>query len=293
MPGGTTVVPTLDPSDVTMTEPSQRREHPQSEQRQELVGRMAATILHEMRNPLTVIKSYAELIAHDRAFAQDRRIESLLQGVNRLDTVMECVLSMMHAPADPDASGDVAKSLRLTREFLLIGYRPKPVVTLDLPDGLPPAKIAPTDLELVLLNLLNNAADATAPHPTVFVKVSAEPCGPPPPAWGPNTVSSTPKQEWSRRWGGGAAIVIRVHDYGLGIAKDVMGSLFAEQITTKKQNSGTGLGLLLCQDLLERCGGSLVLESRFGVGTTATVVLPAAAASGVRRPAPAAYGRPS
>ena len=278
MPGGSAMVSTLDPIGVATAQPAHRLDHSRSEHRQELVGRMAATILHEMRNPLTVIKSYAELIAHDQAFAQDRRVESLLQGVNRLDTVMECVLSMMHAPADPQVSGDVTKSLRLARDFLLIGYRPKPVVTLDIPDGLPPARIASTDLELVLLNLLTNAADASAPHPTVFVKVSAERCGPPPPAWGAGTASSTPKEEWARRWSGGTAVVIRIRDFGLGIAKDVMGSLFAEQITTKKQKSGTGLGLLLCQDLMERCGGSLVLESTFGVGTTATVVLPTAAA---------------
>jgi len=241
----------------------------------ELIGRTTATIMHEMRNPLTVIKGYAELIARDSTATEDRRLKGLLQAIGRLSAVMNCVLSIARTPEHSQKTADLAQSLAQVREFLLMSQRPRPVVNTEIPDGLPPAHIPSTDLEEVLLNLLINACDATKPTPEMTVSVSLEPDGPPAPSWGPFVASTTSQDEWSRQWPHGTpAIMIRIRDRGPGITPELLRLLFHEQITTKQQNCGTGLGMLLCRDLLRASNGTLVIESMFGFGTTATVILP-------------------
>jgi signal transduction histidine kinase len=128
----------------------------------------------------------------------------------------------------------------------------------------------------VLLNLLMNACDATDPHPKVTVSASFAPEGPPKPSWGPYVASTVSPEHWNAQWSGGRpAVLISIHDDGKGITPEVLRLLFNEQITTKQHNHGTGLGLLLCRDVLAAHGGTLVIESSFGVGTTTTVIVPA------------------
>lgn len=259
-----------DPPDSTM--------QPSGNRRLEMIGRLTAMVLHEMRNPLTVIRGYAEMMTRDAAVSQDPHLGGLLRGVDRLDAVMKCVLSVVRRPINGEVTADVATSVRLAHEFVVMAHRPKPTIALQISDGLPLAQITATDLEQVLLNLLMNACDATSPHPKASVEVSFAPEGPPTPSWGPFVASTTTKAGWEALWPSGkSAIQVLVRDEGGGITPEVLRLLFNEQITTKERNHGTGLGLLLCQEVLAASQSTLVIESTYGLGTTASVIIPAAA----------------
>lgn len=251
-------------------------EQPCSNHRLELVGRLTAMVLHEMRNPLSVIKGYAEMIARDEKATGDTRVKGLLKGVDRLDAVMNCVLSVVRKPQQRENTTDVEPSVRLAQEFVTMAHRPKPMISVQMPEGLPPAELPATDLEQVILNLLMNACDATDPHPKVTVSVSFAAEGPPVPSGGPFVAATTPESQWHALWPSGRpAILIAVRDEGAGITPEVLRLLFNEQITTKQHSHGTGLGLLLCRDVLTARRGTLLIESTYGVGTTATVIVPA------------------
>ncbi len=151
-------------------------------------------------------------------------------------------------------------------------HRPEPTEkTVDLARSVP---LAPGDLEQVLLNLMVNASHADELDPRVAVSVRARPDGPAGPAWGPHVASTVESDGWATYWGTeGPVIEISVTDQGSGIGEDVLELLFREQVTTKPREHGTGLGALLCRELVRASSGALWIESHVGKGTTATVVL--------------------
>ncbi len=106
-------------------------------------------------------------------------------------------------------------------------------------------------LKQVFLNLLKNAAEATA-SPEGQVEVTAS-------------------QEESH-------VLIRIRDNGCGIPEEYLPRIWEPFFTTKGQ-AGTGLGLDLCRQIVEAHGGTLTVESRVGQGTTFTVRLPGATES--------------
>jgi len=254
--------------------------------RNELVGRMAAVVLHEMRDPLSVVRGYAELIARDTAMAEgDHRLRGLLRGVERLRTVVDCVTSMIHGPARDGRTADVATSIALARDFVVMAHRPRPEVEIALPGGVPPVQVAAVDLEQVILNLLINACEATDPLPMARVSATFGPDGPAPPRWGPWVVSTTAETEWGTVWPRGrAAVTITIQDRGAGVRPDVVPSLFRERVSTRGRGADRGAGLLLCRDLLAPYGATAVVESSSGKGTVASMIVPAIAGSALLRP---------
>lgn len=121
-------------------------------------------------------------------------------------------------------------------------------------DTTPLAHVDPPSLETVLRNLLSNAVKFTEPGGRIVAEA---------------TMSDS-------------AVVVTIRDSGRGMTEDLLGRLFRvdEPMTLPGTagETGTGMGLILCRDLLERQGGSLTIESEEGVGTTVRVVLPAAGA---------------
>jgi len=69
-------------------------------------------------------------------------------------------------------------------------------------------------------------------------------------------------------------IVVTVEDNGHGMSEEVLRRAFNEFYTTKAAGRGSGLGLALCKNLMETCGGSIRLDSRVAAGTTVTLELP-------------------
>jgi signal transduction histidine kinase len=125
-------------------------------------------------------------------------------------------------------------------------------VTTTLAEPLPLLSGDEASLQRVLINLLNNAVDAIAEGGTVTVaaRVSAP----------PETVQP--------------GIVIEIRDSGCGIPPELLPSIFDLFVTTKTPGKGTGLGLMVCQEIIKSHGGSIDISSQVGQGTCVRVFLP-------------------
>jgi two-component system NtrC family sensor kinase len=114
-------------------------------------------------------------------------------------------------------------------------------IVTELDPSLPPIQASPTEIQQVLLNLVNNAIDAIErPNGTVTVVTRVE----------------------------GDAVVLEVRDTGKGIPEANLARIFDPFFTTKPVGQGTGLGLSICYGIVEKAGGSITVESEIEQGTT-------------------------
>jgi signal transduction histidine kinase len=119
----------------------------------------------------------------------------------------------------------------------------------------PPAAHDSDQIQQVFINLIKNAAEASAPDSRVRVTV-----GPQPPRGRRNASASGP------------GVVARIQDTGEGISPENLKTVFEPFFTTKP--GGTGLGLYICHDIVKRHGGALTIQSEVGRGTTFSIELP-------------------
>jgi PAS domain S-box-containing protein len=223
----------------------QRLEH---KHRLEAVGEVSAGVAHELRNPLFGISSAAQLlrfrIKDDPVV--EKNVGRILREVERLNNMVTALLEygrsnpIRLAPGDPDIVWDEVlenqRGLLESRALLLHRTRAEPPVR---------SPIDPPQLAQVLLNLLVNAADA-APEGTDL------------------TLQTTQLANGGWR--------CRLHNSGAAIPADVLPRVFEIFFSTKP--GGTGIGLALCQRIIEEHGGTIALESAPESGTAATIVLP-------------------
>jgi signal transduction histidine kinase len=113
--------------------------------------------------------------------------------------------------------------------------------------GLPQIHAVPDQIKQVFLNLLTNAADACQ-QPGGVITVTTR-CA-------------------------GDRLAVIIEDTGIGIKEEEMSLIFQPFFTTKPEVKGTGLGLPVCYGIVKEHGGEILIESRPGVGTTCTVLLP-------------------
>jgi signal transduction histidine kinase len=124
---------------------------------------------------------------------------------------------------------------------------------MKLADSLPCIFADPDQLQQVLLNLVNNSRDAM-------------------PKGGCLTLTSHTFQK-----NGSDFLELKIKDSGEGISPENIHKLFEPFFTTKPEGEGTGLGLAVCQGIIEAHGGAISVESMVGQGTTFIIQLPAAA----------------
>jgi len=221
------------------------------------IGAMAAGVLREIGNPIAAIDGYT------RAIADGRRSGECASGAGWCNPApilhetarLVAIARQMSELADAPASSAQLLSLNeiVTRSTGLLRYEPrldgvKVVSTLDA--QLPAINAVANELVQLVINLVVNAADATA-------------------ALAPHTA----RIELATRAAAGG-IELTVTDNGSGMAEDVRRRAFEPLFTTKPPGIGTGLGLPLCRSVVQAHGGSISLESEPGRGTCARVWLP-------------------
>jgi len=218
------------------------------------IGQMAAGISHEIRNPLTSIKAFSELIYRDAAEeSRQRRFASIVvEEVDRLNGIVEGLLSFAKEGKGTFEPQDVKtileETLRLAKEPIM---KSRIEVIKHYEDDLPLIPADKNKLKQVLLNLILNAVQAMKPNGTLTLSLSAENLNP-----RLNT----------------AAVIIAITDTGPGISHQQQEKIFDPFFTTKRE--GTGLGLAITQQIVKSHDGFLELESEMGVGTTFRVILP-------------------
>jgi two-component system NtrC family sensor kinase len=214
------------------------------------VGRIAAQITHEIRNPLASIGLNAELIADELGTTQmeaRRQLSAISAEVDRLSEITESYLRFVRLPRlkleREDPAAIVSSAMEFDRaELAQAGIE----LALEIAPDLPDIAADENQLRQALLNLVRNAREAMPAGGRVRVALEAP---------GPDRVCLT------------------VSDTGGGIAPEHVGRVFEPFFSTKTK--GTGLGLALVQQILHEHGGRVEVKSHPTTGTTFVMTFPA------------------
>jgi two-component system sensor histidine kinase HydH len=232
-----------------LTEVQELKREIETSRRLASLGRLAAGIAHEIRNPLSSIKGFATYFKERyRENSEDNNTaDIMIQEVDRLNRVIGQLLEF----ARPMAIHKKAISLQtLMRQALkMIERQAKErdiTVQADLPSDIQEVPVDPDKVNQVLLNLYLNAIEAMQKGGTLTVALSRE-------------------SDASR-------VKIVVSDTGVGISKDDLEHIFDPYFTTRQ--TGTGLGLAIVHRILESHNGEVRVQSEPGLGTTVSVYLP-------------------
>lgn len=228
------------------------------------VGEMAASIAHELNNPLTTVTGFSEIVLADLPVdsVPHRDLNLVLQEARRASSVVRRLLDFSRrgdsARAGAAPNGIVEDVLALTRHLINTSAVE---LELDLCDALPWILVDDNQIKQVLLNLIHNGLHAM-------------------PGGGTMRISTRLAKREDREW-----VVLSVEDNGKGIPKDNQQRIFEPFYTTKSEQGGTGLGLSVTYNIVADHGGTIEVASDEGLGTVFDVWLPVIAKLEAANPA--------
>lgn len=226
------------------------------------IGELAAGIAHEINNPVAIMVEEAgwieDLMSDDGPLSEDtlaeiqRAVQQIQDQGSRCKQITHKLLSFARKT---DPSTKEVNLNHLVEEVIALvsqksRYASVRIVT-DLSADLPFVAASPSELQQVLLNLVNNAVDA----------IDSE---------GGEVKVITARQNGKVR--------LTVTDTGIGIAQANLSRIFDPFYTTKPVGQGTGLGLSICYGIINKLGGDIKVASAKGKGSRFTVLLPAMSA---------------
>ena len=224
------------------------------------LGQLSAGLAHEIKNPLAGIQGALEVLKHDTTDTGTAHLyDEMLGELKRVNAILQRLLESGRRAPLQITKTSLGKLVTETVELMqpTLGRKKVELVT-HIEKGLPEIPLDAAKMRQVLLNLIQNAADAMGEKGGhVTIRAGALP--------------------------GRREVVLAVDDDGPGIGGDDLKHLFEPFFTTKF--TGTGLGLTISKSLIEQHGGRIEVDSEVGRGTTFFVFLPE---SGPPKPAPAA-----
>lgn len=218
------------------------------------LGQVTAGVAHEINQPLSAIRTYAEnaraLLGRGKVETADGAIARVVALTERIGTITDTLRGFARrgggAPVPVPLARAISGALMILEgAFHASGISPQ---VQEVPDDLT-VLARPVELEQVLVNLMRNALEAigTAPQPEGVTLLA---------------VSVVPAQE---------QVSIAIRDRGPGMDADAVAALFTPFRSSKPQ--GIGLGLVISHSLVTGFGGTLAVESRLGEGTVFTITL--------------------
>ncbi len=227
------------------------------QQKLSLVGQMAAGMAHEIRNPLTSIKGFIQLIMEQlRSEKLDKDdlhfyLSICEEQMNSLDSVVSNFLSLVRNKSGRSSAEwyiltSVLERIQVLAQFYALEKSVS--FTIHIPEYEVKLFGSPSDLEQISLNIIRNAMDAVSAggHGKVHLEVLDQ--------------------------ADEKTIKFLFIDNGQGMSPSVLAKVWNPFFTTKE--SGTGLGLAICRQLTEEMGGTLEIKSLEGKGTEVNLTLP-------------------
>ncbi len=214
------------------------------------IGRLTASIAHEINNPLSLVAYATELLRRDGPLKpfQSEMVDKIEHEIGRLKSLTGGLLSFSSTREtrhqEVNLNGLVKESIDLLRFEL---QRKSMQIDTDFCKEKAQLVADPNKLKQVLINLVMNASQAMKGGGRIVV---------------------------STRQVRGGSLELRVADNGPGIEPALLGKIFEPFVTSKPEGEGTGLGLYICQNIIREHGGKIEVESYPGEGTVFRVNLP-------------------
>lgn len=211
------------------------------------VGQLAAGVAHEIRNPLGVIRNYCYVLKNMKdQQVQEQAVRTIERSVDTAGDIIENLLNFSRV-SDKRISevfvGEHVNSVISLNNGML--KKKQIAVSLSCEEDFQ-VKMATESFDMIFINLVANAVDAMEPLGKLTVSLERE------------------EDEFS----------LEVADTGTGIEKDILNDIFNPFFTTKGSTGGTGLGLYIVYNEVQKMNGDITVSSEPGVGTAFRVTLP-------------------
>ncbi|WP_316571310.1 ATP-binding protein [Neobacillus sp. YIM B06451] len=217
----------------------------------EEIGKLAAGIAHEIRNPLTIVKGFLQLLMPElKELGKERYASVSIEEINRADKIISEFLSGTKHPSNVKTKTSINQ---LVKEVILLYESECILRNIRLVASLSEVDFTfildASQFKQVLINMLKNAIEAidSAPHLhsreiAIFTKTKKD------------------------------AFIIGIKDNGCGMEPETVNRLFTPFFSTKP--NGNGLGLNISRKIIEEHGASIQVESKAGVGSLFSILFP-------------------
>ncbi|KKK36269.1 hypothetical protein WQ57_20140 [Mesobacillus campisalis] len=213
------------------------------------ISQLAASVAHEVRNPITTIKGFMQVLLGEKNLTDNQMmyINISLQELERTQTIINNFLSLARPAVHQENEIDLTLLLREITEFMKpYSHYSNIEIIEQVEEGLK-IKADPHEVRQVIINLMKNGIEAMPDGGKFYIKAGNE----------------------------GEYIHVRIQDEGIGMTKKQLAKLGSPYYSTKEK--GTGLGLMICYEIIYRMKGKILIDSEVGKGTTFTLMIPSAA----------------
>ncbi len=211
----------------------------------QIVGELAAAVTHEIRNPMTTVQGYLQLIK--KKFPEtDRYLDVALEELHNANNIIEDFLSLARNRLIEQEECSLNELINRLQPLLYADcVKSNLSLALELDPALSSLYLNPREIRQLILNIARNGIDAMTPGGGILT-------------------IKTESQE--------GKIVLSISDTGCGIPSDMIDKIFEPFHTTK--SGGTGLGLFISLNIVEKHHGKMDVQSTVGAGTTFVITFP-------------------
>ena len=217
------------------------------------IGKFVAGVAHELNNPLAAVVGFSEILKKATADAKSRHYsETILKAALRCRKIVQSLLSFARREQPERKLVSMNSLIEMVLDIVAYSLRTSNIkVVTQLEADLPMVLVDTSQIQQVLLNIINNAHEAIeAGRQAGRLQIVTE--------------TRTPN------------IRITIQDNGPGIPREHLRRIFDPFFTTKEVGKGTGLGLSLCYGFIKEHGGTITPSSELGKGATFLIELPIA-----------------
>lgn len=218
------------------------------------IGQLAAGVAHELNTPLGAMNLAIESTLRILEKRPEKAIPRLTRALKSGNQIAEIVSKLLYysASEQPDKKEEAKLNDVIEDALSLVSHKlnlTKVTVETELTVDTP-ALASHNELQQILINLLNNAADAFTDN------------------------TESPRKIWIKTWLENEFVYLSLRDNGSGMDEETQARAFEPFYTTKNVGSGTGLGLSVTRELIDKSHGSLTLSSILGEGSCFTLKFP-------------------
>ena len=239
-------------------------------EKMETLGRLAAGVVHEVKNPLSVLRLGIDyLLRQPRGEDNDtaQMLGDMQHAVQQASSVVGELLSLGRTQELTMEMVNVHDVLESALALLRASFADDHIkVTRELAAGLPALRLDRRKIEQVFINLAMNAIHAMTRGGTLTVRTVVKQLDP-----SQANTADGPKSDSQFR-PGDTVVVVEMDDTGGGIPEDKLSKVFDPFFTTKPEGKGTGLGLTVCKTIIGVHGGALDIRNRPEGGVRASIM---------------------